>query len=304
MGDENYRRYSGKMKIEIDKNAGFCFGVEKAIERAEEELKKNKTIYCLGEIVHNGEEIKRLEEKGLKTITYKEYRKLKNATVFLRAHGEPPETYKIARENNIQLVDATCPIVSKLQNRIKSKYNDIKKDDGQIVIYGKEGHAEIKGLVGQTDGQAIVIDHTDNLERIDFNRPVYLYSQTTKSKKAFNEIRTKIEEYFRELKNHDASKLKFHQTICGQVANRESNIFEFANKHDVILFASGKNSSNGKVLFSVCKNANPRSYFISNVNEVEKAMIENCNSIGISGATSTPSWLLKNIKAKVQSYLS
>ena len=290
------------MKIEIDKNAGFCFGVEKAIERAEEELMKNKAIYCLGEIVHNGEEIKRLEEKGLKTITYEEYRNLKNATVFLRAHGEPPEIYKIARDNNIQLVDATCPIVSKLQNRIKTRFNEIKRDGGQIVIYGKEGHAEIKGLVGQTQGQAIVIDHADNLERIDFNRPVSLYSQTTKSKKAFNEIRTKIEKSFTKSKNHDTSKLKFHQTICGQVANREPGLLKFAIKHDVILFASGKNSSNGKVLFNVCKDANPHSYFISNVDEVEKTMIKDCNSLGISGATSTPFWLLKDIETKLQSF--
>ncbi len=290
------------MRIEIDKNAGFCFGVEKAIERAEEELRENESIYCLGEIVHNGEEIRRLEKKGLITISYDEYRKLKNVTVMLRAHGEPPETYKIARENNIQLIDATCPIVSRLQNRIKTRFNNINKDQDQIVIFGKEGHAEIIGLEGQTRGQAIVIDEEDSLEKIDFTRPVFLYSQTTKSKKAFKAIKKKIEKKIKETQLENKARLKFHQTICGQVANREENLQEFAKKHDVILFASGKNSSNGKVLFKVCKEANPRSFFISNVNELKKSMTENCSSVGISGATSTPSWLLKDIKNKLISY--
>lgn len=299
---KGYHRRKIKMIIEIDNNAGFCFGVEKAIERAEEELAGQGSISCLGQIVHNGEEIKRLEKKGLKTISHDELENLKGATMLLRAHGEPPRTYRIAKENKITLIDATCPIVSRLQNRIKARYNSIDKEKEQIVIFGKEGHAEIIGLVGQTEGHALVIEEEESLERIDYTKPIYLYSQTTKSKNAFNNIRQDIENRIKETPGGDVRSLKFHQTICGQVANRETDLQDFAKKHDGILFAAGRNSSNGKVLYNVCKKANPNTHFVSNVEEVQEEMIKDCRSVGISGATSTPSWLLKDIETKLRSF--
>ncbi len=290
------------MKIEIDPKAGFCFGVKKTIERAEKELEAGRSIYCLGEMVHNDEEINRLESKGLITIDFDQFKTLKNARVLIRAHGEPPETYQIAKKNNIQLVDTTCPIVSRLQNRIRTCHDEIIEEKGQIIIFGKEGHAEVVGLVGQTNGEAIIVNQVKDLDQIDFTRPVYLYSQTTKSKKGFSLIKKEIEKRRQEKRQVNKLQFKAHQTICGQVSNRESNLIEFAKKHDVILFVSGKKSSNGKMLYEICKNVNPNSHFISSSEEVEKEMILGFKTLGISGATSTPTWLLKDVANKVSSF--
>jgi len=291
------------MEIEIDPRSGFCFGVKKAIERAEEELNSRESIYCLGEIVHNDEEIHRLNKKGLKTITHNDFIKLHDISVLIRAHGEPPETYKIAKKNNIKLIDSTCPIVSKLQNRIKTCYDEILDEGGQIVIYGKEGHPEVLGLVGQTHGKAIVVTGEENVDRIDFSRPVYLYSQTTKSKTGFGKVRDAIEQRMKDHSSDEELHFLAHRTLCGQVSNREPGLRKFAKSHDAILFASGTNSSNGKMLYDVCKQVNPNSYFVSSLAEVKKYMIAGCKTIGISGATSTPSWLLKEVAEKVR-YLS
>jgi 4-hydroxy-3-methylbut-2-enyl diphosphate reductase len=292
------------MKIELDINAGFCFGVKKTIERAESELEQGNSIYCLGEMVHNDEEINRLEKKGLKTIDYEDLRKLKNTRILIRAHGEPPETYQIAKENNLELIDTTCPIVSRLQNRIKTCFDEIVDDKGQIVIYGKEGHAEVVGLVGQTRGKAIVVNKVSDLDQLDSDLPVYLYSQTTKSKKGFNEIKKEIEKRLLAAGKNKKFHLLAHQTICGQVANREPALKRFAKNHDIIFFVSGKKSSNGRMLYEVCKAANPNSFFISNPDEVQKSMIEGAETIGISGATSTPTWLLKDVEKMIRSFVS
>lgn len=292
------------MKIELDIHAGFCFGVKKTIEKAESELKQGNSIYCLGEMVHNDEEINRLESKGLKTINYEQFRKLKNARVLIRAHGEPPETYETARNNNLELIDTTCPIVSRLQNKIRTCYDEIMDDKGQIVIYGKEGHAEVVGLVGQTHGKAVVINNINDLDQLDIDLPVYLYSQTTKSKKGFNEIKKEIERRLLEAGKNRKIHLIAHQTICGQVANREPALRQFSKNHDVIFFVSGKKSSNGRMLYEVCKKVNPNSFFISNAGEVQKSMIKGARSAGISGATSTPTWLLKDVEKMIRSFVS
>ena len=288
------------MEIEIDPHSGFCFGVKKAIERAEKELHSRESIYCLGEIVHNNAEIHRLNKRGLKTITHDEFKKLHDISVLIRAHGEPPETYEIAKKNHINLIDATCPIVSKLQDRIKTCYDEILDEGGQIVIYGKEGHPEVLGLVGQTQGKAIVITGEENIDRVDFKRPIYLYSQTTKSKSGFGKVRDAIEKKMKNASGNINLHFLAHRTLCGEVSNREPDLKKFAKSHDVIIFASGTNSSNGKMLYDVCKKVNPKSFFVSNVAEVNKAMVEGFQSIGISGATSTPSWLLKEVAEKVK----
>ncbi len=290
------------MKIELDINAGFCFGVEKTIERAEIELSEGNSIFCLGEMVHNDEEINRLEEKGLKTIHYKEFRRLKNSRILIRAHGEPPETYRIAAENNLELIDTTCPIVSRLQNKIKACYDKIADDKGQIVTYGKDGHAEVVGLVGQTQGKAIIVDKLEDLEQINFGKPIYLYSQTTKSKKGFNLIKKEIEKRLQKEGKSKEFNLMAHQTICGQVANREPKLKIFAKNHDVIFFVSGKKSSNGRMLYEVCKKVNSNTYFISKPGEIEKNMLTGAQSVGISGATSTPTWLLKDVEKMIRTF--
>lgn len=292
------------MKIELDINAGFCFGVKKTIERAETELGQGNSIYCLGEMVHNDEEINRLEAKGLKTINYEEFRSLRNANVLIRAHGEPPETYKIAAENKLNLIDTTCPIVSRLQNKIKTCYDEIADDKGQIIIYGKEGHAEVIGLVGQTRGNAIIVNKLEDLEQISLDKPIYMYSQTTKSKKAYNLIKKEIEKRLDKEGKNNKLYLMAYQTICGQVANREPNLKLFAKNHDVIFFVSGKKSSNGRMLYEICKKANPNSYFISNSSEVNKNMLTEAQSVGISGATSTPTWLLKDVEKMIRTFNS
>ena len=275
--------------IEIDNGSGFCFGVTTAISKAEEELAKGSTLYCLGDIVHNGMEVERLTEKGLVTINHDDLRSLHNAKVLLRAHGEPPETYEIARRNNIEIIDATCPVVLQLQRRIKKQYD--ANPDAQIVIFGKKGHAEVLGLVGQTNNSAIVIEHFNGVEKLDFSRDIYLYSQTTKSLDEFHRIIDYIQEHI-----SPQATFKSFDTICRQVANRMPNISSFASRHDLILFVSGRKSSNGKVLFNECKRVNPNSYQIERAEEIDLDWLKDINTIGICGATSTPKWLMEECR--------
>ena len=280
------------MTTEIDTKSGFCFGVVNAIKKAEEELGKDETLYCLGDIVHNSQEVARLEKLGLRTINHEELAQLKNAKVLLRAHGEPPSTYETAQKNNITIIDASCLVVLQLQNKIKRAYQE--NPDRQIVIYGKNGHAEVNGLVGQTLGTAIVVENVQDLDKIDFNKDICLFSQTTKSVDGFNEVVEII-------KQRIAANVKFNynDTICRQVANRIPDIRRFAEQHYVLLFVSGKKSSNGKALFEECKKVNPHTYFISERNEINPDWLLGVHSIGICGATSTPKWLMEDIEKEI-----
>lgn len=283
------------MEIEIDNKSGFCFGVVKAIEQAEHELEKGSVLYCLGDIVHNGSEVERLEKLGLKTINHEQFAQLHNATVLLRAHGEPPSTYEIAKKNNITIVDATCPVVLKLQSRIKKQHESMPKN-GQLVIFGKVGHAEVNGLVGQTNSSAIVIEKMADLDKIDFNKDIRLFSQTTKSVDEFNEIVKEIKHRL-----NFSQSFEYNDTICRQVANRIPNIRNFAQNHDLILFVSGKKSSNGKILYEECKKVNPKSYLIAEPEEINPEWLKaSINKIGICGATSTPAWLMEKVAAKIK----
>jgi len=288
------------MKIEIDSNSGFCFGVVNAIQLAEMELEKNETLYCLGDIVHNSAEVERLKKIGLTTINHEQLKTLKNCKVLLRAHGEPPETYKVAIENNIQLIDASCPVVLKLQNNIKLGFDAILKKGGQVVIYGKEGHAEVNGLVGQTNGKAIVIGGTEDLNKIDFSKPVNLFSQTTKSIEGFYEIQKEIKNRMIETQRTEKVEFISNDTICRQVSHRQPKLHEFVKKHDVIVFVSGEKSSNGKMLYQVCKDENPNTYLVSDAEELNSDWFKNINSIGICGATSTPRWLMEKIAKSIE----
>jgi len=290
------------MNVEIDKRSGFCFGVVYAIQKAENELKNKDILYCLGDIVHNSEEVKRLENKGLKTINHDEFKKLKNAEVLIRAHGEPPETYKTAIKNNIKLIDASCPVVLKLQNKIKTGFDKTKIKNGQIVIFGKKGHAEVNGLVGQTNGNAIVISSIDDLKNIDFSKPINIFSQTTKSLKKYAEIISEIKKRAINTVGENDLDLVSNDTICRQVSNRYEELENFSKQKDVIIFVSGKKSSNGKVLYQVCKTHNQRSYFVSDTNEINFDWIKKTDSVGICGATSSPLWLMENVKKHIENY--
>ncbi len=282
-------------KIEIDNGSGFCFGVTTAISKAEEELERTGVLYCLGDIVHNAGEVERLRKKGLITVDHEEFAKLHNVKVLLRAHGEPPSTYETARRNNIEIIDATCPVVLQLQKRIKDAYAKsaapAKDSEGEplIIIYGKPGHAEVNGLVGQTGGSAVVIQDKSDLDNIDLNRDIWLYSQTTKSIEGFQEIVAEIKSRKTE------GSFQWFDTICRQVANRMPKMRDFAANHDVILFVSGAKSSNGKVLYAQCKEVNPKTYLITDETELDPSWIENAESIGICGATSTPRWLMQKV---------
>ena len=278
------------IKVEIDDGSGFCFGVVTAIHKAEEELAKGETLYCLGDIVHNSREVDRLKTMGLITINREEFKQLKNAKVLLRAHGEPPETYIIARENNIEIIDATCPVVLRLQKRIRQGYLADRAEEKQIVIYGKSGHAEVLGLVGQTDGKAIVIEKAEEAKKLDLNKSIRLFSQTTKSLDEFQEI----VEYFKQHISPEAT-FEYYDTICRQVANRMPKLREFAATHDLIFFVSGKKSSNGKMLFEECLKVNANSHLIDNEKEIDPSLLQNVKSIGVCGATSTPKWLMEKI---------
>lgn len=277
-------------KIEIDKGSGFCFGVVNAITKAEKCLANGDKLYCLGDIVHNSKEVERLREMGLITINRDEYNQLKNATVLLRAHGEPPETYETATKNNITIIDATCPVVLALQKKIKKEFTKDDAVDKQIIIFGKNGHAEVLGLVGQTNGEAIVVESLEEAKKLTYNKDTRLYSQTTKPLGEFGEIVSYIQESIADEKD-----FKFSDTICRQVANRIPNIKEFAMSHDLIFFVSGKKSSNGKILYNECKGVNPNTHFIDGTAEIDVSLIKNANSIGICGATSTPKWLMEEV---------
>ena len=286
------------MVIEIDEGSGFCFGVTRAIGKAEEDLSNGKKLYCLGDIVHNGKECNRLQQLGLETIDHDVFNSLHGVNVLLRAHGEPPSTYRQAEENDIHIIDATCPVVLHLQERIRKEYLADTEHKKQIVIFGKNGHAEVLGLVGQTDGTAIVIESLEDVKSLDFNRDICLYSQTTKPLDGFRSI----VEYIGKHISPQAS-FTFADTICRQVANRMPHIREFASRHDVILFVCGKKSSNGRVLFSQCREVNPRSYMVDAANEVDPTWLQSCASVGICGATSTPKWLMEECKVRVQQLL-
>ena len=279
---------SSPITIEIDSGSGFCFGVTTAIKKAEEELARGGTLYCLGDIVHNSMECDRLRQMGLVTITHEELKQLHDVKVLLRAHGEPPATYELARRNNIEIIDATCPVVLQLQRRIKSQY---ETPGSSIVIFGKNGHAEVLGLVGQTEGEAIVIEKFDDVKQLDFSRDIFLYSQTTKSLDEFQ----RIIDYIR---SHVKPGVTFRSfdTICRQVANRMPNIAQFAARHDLILFVCGRKSSNGKVLFNECLNQNANSHLIEGPEEIDPAWLSGIRSVGICGATSTPKWLMEQCK--------
>ena len=288
------------VNIEIDEGSGFCFGVTTAIRKAEEELAKGNTLYCLGDIVHNGQECERLKKMGLITINHEEFAQLHDAKVLLRAHGEPPETYAIARTNNIEIIDATCPVVLRLQKRIKQEYDNVPaSQDTQIVIYGKNGHAEVLGLVGQTDGKAIVIEKAEEVKKLDLNKSVRLFSQTTKPLDEFQEIVA----YIKQNISPEAT-FEYYDTICRQVANRMPKLREFAATHDLIFFVSGKKSSNGKMLFEECLKVNPNSHLIDNEEEIDPSLIQNVTSIGVCGATSTPKWLMEKIYKHIQALIS
>ena len=287
------------MVIEIDNGSGFCFGVTTAIKKAEEELAKGTTLYCLGDIVHNGMECERLRNMGLITINHDEMRQLHNVKVLLRAHGEPPETYELARRNNIEIIDATCPVVLQLQKRIKTQFDESRNVESgmrnentpQIVIFGKKGHAEVLGLVGQTQSNAIVIESFDEVTKLDFSRDIYLYSQTTKSLDEFHRIIDYIQSHIT-----SGANFKSFDTICRSVANRMPNISQFATKHDLILFVCGRKSSNGKVLFNECLRVNPNSHLIEDPQEILSEWLENIKTVGICGATSTPRWLMEQCR--------
>ncbi|EGJ70297.1 4-hydroxy-3-methylbut-2-enyl diphosphate reductase [Bacteroides coprosuis DSM 18011] len=282
-------------QIEIDKGSGFCFGVVTAITKAEQVLAEGNKLYCLGDIVHNSKEVERLKKMGLISIDHSQFEKLKDATVLLRAHGEPPSTYELAKKNNITIIDATCPVVLRLQKKIKKENDTEEEKDKQIVIYGKNGHAEVLGLVGQTEGEAIVIESLEEAKQLNFNRDIRLYSQTTKSLDEFQKIVAYIEEHI-----SPNATFKFFDTICRQVANRIPNIKNFASSHDLIFFVSGKKSSNGKILFNECKKMNENTHFIDGVEEINLDLLKDAKSIGICGATSTPKWLMEEVLNFIQ----
>lgn len=279
------------LKVDIDPNSGFCFGVVYAIQMAEDFLEDNDYLYCLGDIVHNDEEVKRLNAKGLKTITHDELQNITNDRVLIRAHGEPPSTYELALKNNIELIDASCPVVLKLQNRVKESFD---KSDNQVIIYGKHGHAEVKGLMGQTNEEALVFQDMDELDALDLPKNITLFSQTTKSTDNLYNIKSHLE-----AKGYE---VQFNDTICRQVSNREPQLTEFSKKFDKIVFVAGKKSSNGKVLYNVCKSINPNSYFISSIDEIDTAWFNEGDTIGICGATSTPLWLMESVQQELQKY--
>jgi len=286
------------MRITINRNSGFCFGVVFAIQVAEEELEKSGELYCLGDIVHNNMEVDRLRAKGLKIIAPEDLKILHDCKVLIRAHGEPPETYRIALENNIELIDASCPVVLKLQNRIRNGFDEMTLKNGQIVIYGKEGHAEVNGLVGQIKGKAIIVNTEKDFDKIDYTRPVFFYSQTTQSTEGFQKMKDGILKRI----NNTGKAIEFiaNDTICRQVSNRGPHIREFAEKHEVIVFVSGRKSSNGLYLYGVCKSENKKTYLISSRQELKKEWFEGIDSVGVCGATSTPMWLMEEIAGEIK----
>jgi 4-hydroxy-3-methylbut-2-enyl diphosphate reductase len=280
------------MEIKIDGNAGFCFGVVKAIASAEANLQKQDSLYCLGDIVHNNAEVNRLKTQGLQVIDYDQLQKLHDTTVLIRAHGEPPTTYRMAQERNIRLIDATCPIVLALQKKVREGYDTMQKVNGQVVIFGKQGHAEVIGLNGQTDNTAIIISNPGNIEKIDFARPIRLYSQTTKSRDEYQQLIENIRE-------HKSEDFVAYDTICNRVANRATQLEEFARSVDVVVFVSGSNSSNGHYLYEYCRKVQPRTYMISDVENLQPEWFHDVQRVGVTGATSTPRWLMEECAKKI-----
>lgn len=289
------------MTVTIDEYSGFCFGVTSAIQAAEQELQKG-ALFCLGDIVHNGQEVQRLEKLGLETIDYDDLRTLHNVKVLLRAHGEPPSTYHIAKRNGIEIIDASCPVVLKLQKRIRETYQSIHGTNtgAQIVIFGKKGHAEVIGLEGQTNNTAIVIERVEDIDKIDITRPIYLFSQTTKSVEGFHEV---VEAIKAKRQIGEEIIFEYHDTICRNVANRVKRIQDFARSNDIVLFVGGKKSSNAKVLYNHCLEVNSCTIFVSSTEDITPEILEQCHKVdkvGICGATSTPKWLMEQIKLKVE----
>jgi 4-hydroxy-3-methylbut-2-enyl diphosphate reductase len=285
------------MVVEIDKQSGFCFGVKNAVEIAEKALLNGEKVVSLGPIVHNDKEVDRLSSLGLESINHKQFIKLKNSKVLIRAHGEPPETYAIAEKNNLTIIEATCPIVKRLQSKIRETWIKTKEGEGQVVIFGKPGHAEVVGLLGQINNEGILVSGPDDFKKIDISKPVYLFAQTTMSVKEYSILTDILLKMMEENGISDPEKnLIINNTICGQVSNREPHLKAFAKKHDTIIFVSGKESSNGKMLYSVCKNVNPDTHFVSSYEELDNSWFTGKNSIGICGATSTPKWLIENIR--------
>ena len=285
------------MVVEVDKQSGFCFGVQNAVEIAEKALLKGEKVFSLGPIVHNDKEVDRLSSLGLVSIDHDEFRKLKDCKVLIRAHGEPPETYLTADKNNLTIIEATCPIVKRLQSKIRETWIRTKEGDGQVVIFGKPGHAEVVGLLGQINNEGILVSGPDDFGKIDILKPVYLFAQTTMSVKEYKNLTDILRIKMEENGITDLSQnLIINKTICGQVSNREPHLKAFAKKHDIIIFVCGRESSNGKMLYSVCKNINAGTHFVSSYEEIDKSWFKGKNSVGICGATSTPKWLIENIR--------
>jgi 4-hydroxy-3-methylbut-2-en-1-yl diphosphate reductase len=288
------------MVVEVDGKSGFCFGVQNAVEIAEEALSKGERVFSLGPIVHNDREVERLYDKGLVSVDHEEFKNLRNCKVLIRAHGEPPETYEEAERNNISIIEATCPIVKKLQSRIKETWKDIRERQGQIVIFGKPGHAEVVGLLGQTLNEGILVSGPQDIDKIDISRPVWLFSQTTMSIREYQDFAALVRSKMKENGIEDPEKMvHVNKTICGQVSNREPHLKAFAGKHDILIFVSGKESSNGKMLFSVCKSINQDTYFVSSAEEIDPEWFRGKKSAGICGATSTPKWLIEKVRDHV-----
>lgn len=288
------------MKVTIDPYAGFCFGVKKTIELAEKELQKQDKLYCIGDIVHNQEEINRLEKSGLKITNFDLLQEENKSSVLFRAHGEPPSSYKKANKNGLAVIDGTCPIVLKLQQKIKGAYTEMKKVDGQVVIYGSKKHPEVVGLAGYTNDEAIILESIDEIDQIDFNKPIRMFAQTTKDKKKYKLIQEAINN--KSIITGSIPDFKFFNSICGQVSNRVPKLKEFCRENETIVFVSGKKSSNGNFLFNICKSTNINSYFVSSVEELNNNWFKQINTVGISGATSTPTWLMKQIAEKIMSF--
>lgn len=293
------------MQVTIDEYSGFCFGVTAAIDTAERELEKGQ-LFCLGDIVHNGQEVERLDKLGLITIDYDDLRTLHHGRVLFRAHGEPPSTYRIAQQNNIEIIDASCPVVLKLQKRIRETYLEHHGKEVQIVIFGQKGHAEVIGLEGQTNNTAIVIEGVSDLDKLDYTRPIYLFSQTTKSVEEFRAIVAEIQRLIASLPHCLSTPspiFEFHDTICRNVANRVKRLQDFARSNDVVVFVGGKKSSNAKVLYNHCLEVNPSTVFVSSVEDLTDDIIAKCHSVervGICGATSTPKWLMEQIRSRIE----
>lgn len=283
------------MEVIIDDNSGFCFGVVRAIGEAETALQNVGDVYCLGDIVHNRVEVQRLEKLGLHTVSHEDMKNLSGRTLLIRAHGEPPRTYKIAEELGIKIIDATCPVVARLQRRLRQAYDKMQEVGGSVVLLGKRGHAEVIGLTGQADDDVVVIESEADLDSIDFTRPIYFLSQTTQSIALFNKLAEDIKQRAKDVP------ITIDDTICRRVAGRESLLTEFARSVDLVIFVCGRKSSNGRVLYEVCRNANPNSYNVEESSEIEPAWLEGVERIGICGATSTPRWLMEQVAESIKS---